>query len=203
MEGLYLLLLNLGCSNSESNLNFSETEFNFNEFKIKFKDIHEISDVLFNKLNAKFNELFSALNDVSAYPVLAQSIFHVNVKAAIKELTLLLRCCIAVFKLLVLYQKLVVEKGGILLGILRRCVSVELKGGNVESCRSFENEVSHECMYVDDGGTTLLAEHLVTSISFTEPSNPFHAILCAVLEVILIIVLNFENPHALIQKPII
>ncbi|XWS24785.1 hypothetical protein CRYUN_Cryun27aG0014200 [Craigia yunnanensis] len=183
MEGLYLLLLNLGCSNSESNLNFSETEFNLNEFKIKFRDIHEISDVLFNKLNAKFNELFSALNDVSAHPARAQSIFHVNVKAAIKELTLLLRCCIAVFKLLVLYQKLVVEKGGILLGILRRCVSVELKGGNVESCRSFENEVSHECMYVDDGGTTLLAEHLVTSISFTEPSNPFHAILCAVLEV--------------------
>lgn len=131
MEGLYLLLLNLDCSNSESNYNVSETktEFNFNEFKVKLKDIQEISDVLFNKLDAKFDEFFSSLGDVSENPVCAQSVFHANVEAAIKELTLLLRCCIAVFKLLVLYQKLPVEKGRMLLGILRRCVSVELKGG--------------------------------------------------------------------------
>ncbi|XP_022718262.1 uncharacterized protein LOC111276751 isoform X1 [Durio zibethinus] len=183
MEGLYLLLLNLSCSNSESNLNFSETEFNLNEFKVKFKDIHEISNVLFNKLNAKFNELFSALNDVSAHPVRAQSIFHVNVKATIKDLTLLLRCCVAVFKLLVLDQKLVVEKGLILLGILRRCVSVESKRRNRKSCSGLKNKVSHERLYVDGGGTIFLAEHLVTSISFAEPANPFHEILCAVLEV--------------------
>ncbi|XVF30062.1 hypothetical protein REPUB_Repub16aG0024600 [Reevesia pubescens] len=183
MEGLYLLLLNLSCSISESNLNFSETEFNLNEFKLKFKNIHEISNVLFDKLNAKFNELFSALNDVSTNPVRAESIFHVNVKAAIKELTLLLRCCFAVFKLLVLDQKLVVEKGRIFLGILRRCVSVELKGEKEKSCTSFENEVSHECMYADDDSTTFLAKHLVTSISFSGPSNPFHTILCALLEV--------------------
>ncbi|XVF63314.1 hypothetical protein PTKIN_Ptkin09bG0077900 [Pterospermum kingtungense] len=183
MEGLYLLLLNLECSNSDSSYTVSETEFNFNELKVKFKDIHEISNVLFDKLHAKFNELFSALNDVSAHPFCAQSIFHGNVEAAIKELTLLLRCCIAVFKLLALYQKLLVEKGQMLLGILRRCVSVELKGGDEQNCRSFENEVSQECTYVDDSRSTFLAEHLVTTISFKERSKPFHAILCAVLEV--------------------
>ncbi|XP_021292436.1 uncharacterized protein LOC110422749 [Herrania umbratica] len=193
MEGLYLLLLNLGCSNSESNLNFPETEFNLNEFKIKFKDIHEMSNVLFDKLGAKFNELFSCLNDVSAHPAQGQSIFHVNVQAAIKELTSLLRCCIVVFKLLVLDQKLVIEKGRILLGILRRCVSVELKGGNGRNCCNFEEEVSHECMFVDDDATTSLFEHLVTSISFSEPCNPFHAILCTVLEVFADELLMYES----------
>ncbi|GMJ14809.1 hypothetical protein like AT4G27510 [Hibiscus trionum] len=186
MEGLYLLLLSLSRFDSECNLNFSETQFNFNDIKLKFNDIREISHVLLHKLNAKFNELFSALNDVSAHPPHSHSIFHVNVEAAIKEITLLLRCCIVVFKLLVLDQRLLVEKGRILLGILRKCVSVELKGGNAKPCNGFENEVFRKCMYVHNGGTTLHAEHLVTSItslSFAELSNPFHAILCAVLEV--------------------
>ncbi|KAB2030876.1 hypothetical protein ES319_D05G263600v1 [Gossypium barbadense] len=187
MEGLYLLLLTLCCSDSESNLNFSETQLSFNEFKLKFKDVHQMSDVLFCKLSARFDELFSALNDVSAHSVQhSHSIFHVNVKAAIKELTLLLRCCIVVFKLLLLDQRLLVEKGRILLGILRKCVSVELNGENEKPCSSFEKEVSCECMYVGNGGATLLTEHLVTSVtslSFTELSNPFQAILCAVLEV--------------------
>lgn len=58
-------------------------------------------------------------------------------------------------------------------------------------------------MHVDDSGTIFLAEQLVTTVSFRGPSNPFHAILCAMLEVILIIVLNFKNAHALIRKPII
>ncbi|TYI28869.1 hypothetical protein ES332_A05G274800v1 [Gossypium tomentosum] len=186
MEGLYLLLLTLCCSDSESNLSFSETQFSFNEFKLKFKDVHQMSNVLFCKLSARFDELFSALNDVSAHQVQhSHSIFHVNVKAAIKELTLLLRCCIVVFKLLLLDQRLLVEKGRILLGILRKCVSVELNGENEKPCSSFENEVSCECMYVGNGGATLLTEHLVTSVtslSFTELSNPFQAILCAVLE---------------------
>ncbi|PPD88530.1 hypothetical protein GOBAR_DD14512 [Gossypium barbadense] len=186
MEGLYLLLLTLCCSDSESNLNFSETQLSFNEFKLKFKDVHQMSDVLFCKLSARFDELFSALNDVSAHSVQhSHSIFHVNVKAAIKELTLLLRCCIVVFKLLLLDQRLLVEKGRILLGILRKCVSVELNGENEKPCSSFEKEVSCECMYVGNGGATLLTEHLVTSVtslSFTELSNPFQAILCAVLE---------------------
>lgn len=189
MEGLYLLLLTLCCSDSESNSTFWETQFSFNEFKLKFKDVHQMSDVLFCKLNARFDELFSALADVSAHPVQhSHSIFHVNVKVAIKELTLLLRCCIVVFKLLVLDQRLLVEKGRILLGILRKCVSVELNGENEKPCSSFEKEVSRECMYVGNGCATLLAEHLVTpitSLSFTELSNPFQAILCAVLEVIL------------------
>ncbi|KAE8715332.1 Detected protein of unknown function [Hibiscus syriacus] len=127
LEGLYLLLLTLSCSDSECNLNFSETEFSSNEFKLKFKDTREISD------------------------------------------------------------KLLVEKGRIILGILRKCVSVELKGGNEKPYNSFEKEVSRKCMYVDNGGTTLHAEHLVTSLtslSFAELSNPFHAIFCAVLEVV-------------------
>ncbi|KAE8701865.1 Detected protein of unknown function [Hibiscus syriacus] len=186
LEGLYLLLLTLSCSDPECNLNTSETEFNSNDFKLKFKDTRELSDVLLHKLNAKFNELFSALNDVVPYPVHSHCIFHVNVEASIKELTLLLRCCIVVFKLLVLDQKLLVEKGRILLGILRKCVSVKLKGGNEKPYNSFEKEVSRKCMYVDNGGTTVHAEHLVTSLtslSFAELSNPFHAILCAVLEV--------------------
>ncbi|XVE60752.1 hypothetical protein DITRI_Ditri05aG0152600 [Diplodiscus trichospermus] len=183
MEGLYLLLLNLRCSDSESSLIFSQMEFNLNEIKIEFEYICKISDVLFNKLNAKFNELFSALNDVSAHPVPAQYIFHINVKSAIKELTLLLRCCIAVFKLLVLNQTFLVEKGQILLGILRRSVCMELMGLSEKVCPTFENEVSQERIYVDDGGPILLAKHLVTSMSFKEASNPFHAILCAVLEV--------------------
>ncbi|GMI65973.1 hypothetical protein like AT4G27510 [Hibiscus trionum] len=186
MEGLYLLLLTSSCVDSECNLNFSGTEFNFNDLKLKFKDIREISDVLLDKLNAKFNELFSALNDVFPHPAHSHSIFHVNVEAAIKEITLLLRCCIVVFKLLELDQKLLVEKGQILLGILRKCVSVELKGGNEKPCNSFEKEVSRKCMYVHNGDTNLHAEHLVTSVtslSFTELSNPFHDILCAVIEV--------------------
>ncbi|OMP01713.1 hypothetical protein CCACVL1_03021 [Corchorus capsularis] len=183
MEGLYLLLLNLCCSNSEANLNFSETEFNFMEFNIKFKDIHEISNVLFDKLNAKFNELFAALDDFPAHQGRGQSICHDNVKATVKELTLLLRCCVAAFKLLGLDQKLIIEKGRLLLGILKRCLSVEFKGENGKSRTSFEKQDSHECMHVDDDGTTYIADHLVTSICFSEPSNPFHAILCAVLEV--------------------
>ncbi|KAK8685933.1 hypothetical protein V6N13_124964 [Hibiscus sabdariffa] len=186
MEGLYLLLLTSSCVDSECNLDFSETEFNSNDFKLKFKDIREISDVLLDKLNAKFSELFSALNDVSPHPAHSHSIFHVNVEAATKELTLLLRCCIVVFKLLVLDQKFLVKKGQILLGILRKCVSVELKGRNEKPCNSFAKEVSRKCMYVHDGSTTLHAEHLVTSVtslSFTELSNPSHVILCAVLEV--------------------
>ncbi|XP_039024579.1 uncharacterized protein LOC120157544 [Hibiscus syriacus] len=110
LEGLYLLLLTLSCSDSECNLNFSETEFNCNDYKHKFKDTREISCVLLDKLNAKFNELFSALNDASPHPIHSHFIFHVNVEASIKELTLLLRCCVVVSNCLIWIRSFLSKK---------------------------------------------------------------------------------------------
>ncbi|GKV35236.1 hypothetical protein SLEP1_g43537 [Rubroshorea leprosula] len=185
MKDLYQLLLLVSlkettcCSNSKV-----ASDFLSMEFKITYEDVHAMSDILFEKLDVKFNEFFLALHDVSLSQASGQSIFHWDVNAAIEEITLLLRCCIVIFTLLGfdICTKLVFEKGQVLLSILRRLFSVKLRRGTWESHKDFQKSVSYEHVN-SDGGCTTVDEDFVASISFLEQPDPCHALLCALLEV--------------------
>lgn len=185
MKSLYSLLVNLCSKEREWVCNcHAPSNFLSVEFKIKFKDIHDISGVLFEKLDAKFEEFFSALSDVSTSQARRKSIFHPDVNAAIEEMTLLLRCCIVIVALLGGFDdKVVVEKGLVLLSLLRKLLSVELSKGSWKISEDIQKSFSYKSVLFDDGCTTSVVEDVVSSISLLQPSDPFHALLCALLEV--------------------
>lgn len=142
--------------------------------KCKFIDIRHLSDILFQELDTRFKELFSALHDVSAH-----------IWTTVEELTLLLRCCMVILILIASDQSLLIQKGRLLLSIYSRLISIEFGagGGNDKNCVTFKKLVSHECVYVNDDSTTSVTEQFVACICLLEPSDPAYAFLCAALEV--------------------
>ncbi|XP_010520917.1 PREDICTED: uncharacterized protein LOC104799928 isoform X2 [Tarenaya hassleriana] len=152
---------------------------NGEEVKLKFEDVHFLSDVLFTELNKRYEQPFSTLCKNNEEP----SVTHMNPQESIEEATLLLRCCMNTMRLLISNQEVALEKAKALLAILRRLISAEPRAWNGDKSFVFTRSVS--CGYTknDDGPGTSIAGDFVSSMYFSGPSDPCHSFLCTGLEV--------------------
>lgn len=148
--------------------------------------MHKLSDILFEELDRRFKRFFSDLHELSYSGTDMRT-------GVVEELTLLLRCCMVILNLLACDQNLLLEKGRVLLFIVKVLISLDAigncesegeseRGKRRRSCVSFEKSVSLECG--DGGCTTSVAEDFAASLCFLEPSDPCRPFLCALLEVI-------------------
>ncbi|KAJ8773617.1 hypothetical protein K2173_005863 [Erythroxylum novogranatense] len=152
--------------------------------KLYFKDIQQLSDILFTDLAGKFKHFFSVFRDVSSLAgANGKSVLTQNMWVVVGELTLLLRCCLVVLDLIAFDHNLLMEKSRFLLLLLGGLISVGLNCGNEKISMSFTKWVSRECGYVSGYGTTSATEDFVTSIRLCKPSDPCYRFMCPVLEV--------------------
>ncbi|KAI3440075.1 uncharacterized protein J3R85_004046 [Psidium guajava] len=100
----------------------------------------------------------------------------------VEELTLLLRCCLSVLTLLSFDQNLILEKARVLLSVLSKLISFSSSENDEDASISFKR-FRRECSYCENGFTTSVAEDLVASLHFLQPSDPHRSLLSALLEV--------------------
>lgn len=175
-KAIYSLLLHLSLTEPFYGSNSSPPEADF-------RDVHKLSDILFEELDRRFKRFFSDLYELSYSGTDIRT-------GVVEELTLLLRCCMVILNLLACDQNLLLEKGRVLLFIVKVLISLDAIGDcesengrrKRRSCFCFEKSVSGECG--DGGCTTSVAEDFAASLSFLEPSDPCRPFLCALLEVL-------------------
>ncbi|XP_056175994.1 uncharacterized protein LOC115674074 isoform X2 [Syzygium oleosum] len=100
----------------------------------------------------------------------------------VEEPTLLLRCCLSVLTLLSFDQNLILEKARVLLSMLSKLISFTSSGNDEDTSISFKR-FHRECNYSENGYTTSVAEDLVASLHFLQPSDPRRSLISALLEV--------------------
>ncbi|KAL5776367.1 hypothetical protein ACOSP7_009293 [Xanthoceras sorbifolium] len=158
LKSLYYLLTHFSSneamkkSNDGANLHYFDLEFNQNGLTGKFKEIHDLADILFEQLDSRFKRIYDAFRDVSADQANGQAVSHSNSWTSFEELFLILRCCMVILTLLVPDQSLLIEKGRVLLSLLRGLIS------------SFNAD--------DDCCTVPIAEGFASSICSSGPSDP-------------------------------
>ncbi|XP_059450360.1 uncharacterized protein LOC132181247 isoform X2 [Corylus avellana] len=170
-KAIYSLLLHLSLNGAFYRSNSSPPEADF-------KDVHKLSDILFEELDRRFKRFFSDLHELSYSGTDIRT-------GVVEELTLLLRCCLVILSLLACDQNLLSEKGRVLLFIVKVLTSLDAIGDCERERRksfSFEKSVSRECG--DGGCTTSVAEDFAASLCFLEPSDPCRPFLCSLLEVL-------------------
>ncbi|CAI9114867.1 OLC1v1015679C2 [Oldenlandia corymbosa var. corymbosa] len=182
LKRLYLVLNNL-CSNPECVVDELQLdrEVDSDRSKVTANDIQGLSDVLFEELSQRFKKFFDALYTGSSDEDLGNDVY-----GAAETLNLLLRCCLVVMILLE-QQKVVLEKGLIVLGMLRSLCSVDLKvvkWRKREKAIRFAKSVSVAYEYSNNDSTTL-TEDFVASLHFLEPSDSRIPLVTSMLEVFL------------------
>lgn len=195
MKNLYSILVKLS-SNPQWKAKFAEGSYECNlkvcddgGIKLKFGDICELSNLLFQKLEEKFEHLFSELSAAKGLGVSGSS-FLFN---AVQVLNFLFRCCMLLLPLLAEQQKnLGFEKGSILLKIVRKLI-LPNSTKSTGHAYVFEESVFRECAAQDNGSSTSSIEGFSASIEFLEPCNPLLFFKCTMLEVIY----NLQNAYVL------
>ncbi|KAK3229953.1 hypothetical protein Dsin_001834 [Dipteronia sinensis] len=167
LKSLYYLLTHFSSnetmtrSNDGATLDYLNLEFNQNGLTVKFKEIRDLSDILFEQLDSRFKQIYDAFEDVSANQANGQAVSHSNSWASFEELILILRCCMVILSLLIPDQ--LMEKGQVLLSVLRRLIN----SSNAD----------------DDCCTVPIAEGFASSICSSGPSDPTPKHNCALLQV--------------------
>ncbi|CAN1297536.1 hypothetical protein LINPERPRIM_LOCUS23508 [Linum perenne] len=131
LKRLYTILVLLSSKNQISRFDFSSTsnpcdaELEIAGLKLKCRDIGNLADTLYKELIRRFDDLASALSDAHE----EGERHSLNLRGSgFEDVILLLRCCMVMLPLMEYEQKLIVEKGSILLFMLRRLFSVEFDG---------------------------------------------------------------------------
>lgn len=189
LEHLYGILVKLS-SNAEWKVKYTELSHEFNlkisheGIKLTFGDICELANVLFPELEERFEQLFSKLSGVSAPEDLDESSSSLGLFDSVEVLNLLFRCCMLLLDLVAAQQKLIFEKGPILLKILRKLILPNSIKNTGKRAFVFEKSVFHESAPQDNGCSTSSVEGFSASIEFFEPCNPLLYFRCTMLEVI-------------------
>ncbi|WCJ35885.1 hypothetical protein M5689_017112 [Euphorbia peplus] len=170
LKRLYPVLLHLSSNSIHSSLDVALDTF---AAVFKFKDIHYLSDVLFKQLDLGFQELFSALHDVSATRI-------AYIWAKREQIMLHLRCCLLILSLPGFNQELMIDKARILLSNLRKLISIRLRSGRNDI--KITRCISLECAYADADCTACVSEELVASL-YSSDSPSCYVLLCSLLEV--------------------
>ncbi|KAI9200707.1 hypothetical protein LWI28_011981 [Acer negundo] len=150
-------------SNDGATLDYLNFEFNQNGLTVKFKEIHDLSDILFEQLDSRFKQIYDAFQDVFADQANGQAVPHSNSWASFEELILILRCCMVLLSLPMPDQSLLMEKGQVLLSVLRRLISSSNADG--------------------DCCTVPIADGFTSSICSSGPSDPTPKHKCVLLQV--------------------
>ncbi|TXG67361.1 hypothetical protein EZV62_008636 [Acer yangbiense] len=168
LRSLYLLLKHsssnetMTMSNDGATLDYLNLECNLNGLTVKLKEICDLSDILFEQLDSRFKQIYDGFQDVSADQANGQAVSHSNSWASFEELIWILRCCMVILSLMP-DLSLLIEKGQVLLSVLRRLIS----SSNAD----------------DDCCTAPIAEGFASSICSSGPSNPTPKHKCALLQV--------------------
>lgn len=158
------------------------------------QDIRKLSEILYEELCERSQQLFSALQEISTSQKHARTLSSSKLWNNVEEPTLLLRCCLSVITLLSFDQNLILEKARVLLSILSKLISFTSSGNDEDTSISFKR-FHRECNYSENGYTTSVAEDLVASLHFLQPSDPHRSLISALLEVLSI---NFTYPVMLL-----
>ncbi|TMW99733.1 hypothetical protein EJD97_002069 [Solanum chilense] len=187
LKSLYCLLVHFSLNSLESptyKLHFDDLDMDVdhNGFKASSKDIETLSGILFEEMYERFDHLFSAPRDTSVNDQ-RQGILQKNMSKDAETFYLLLRCCMVTLTLLVSQHNLLLEKGKILLVLLRKLCSINTFAAGNRTKITFQKSVSHAFTSEDNDCRTTSTEDIVASLHFVEPSDPHTSFLCATFEV--------------------
>ncbi|XP_030550843.2 uncharacterized protein LOC115755541 isoform X2 [Rhodamnia argentea] len=146
------------------------------------QDICKLSENLYEELCERSQQLFSALRENSISQKHARTLSTSKLWNNVEELALLLRCCLSVLTLLSFDQNLILERTRVLLSILSKLISFSSSENDEEASISFKR-FRWERSYRENGFTTSVAEDLVASLHFLQPSDRHRSLLSALLEV--------------------
>ncbi|XP_055834844.1 uncharacterized protein LOC129903337 isoform X2 [Solanum dulcamara] len=187
LKSLYCLLVHFSLNSPESptyKLDFDDLdmEVDHNGFKASTKDIETLSGILFEEMYEGFDHLFSAPRDTSVNDQI-QGILQKNMSKDAETFYLLLRCCMVTLTLLVSQHNLLLEKGQVLMELLRKLCSINTFAAGNRMEITFQKSVSHACTSEDNDCRTTSTEDIVASLHFFEPSDLHTSFLCATFEV--------------------
>ncbi|KAL3638704.1 hypothetical protein CASFOL_016611 [Castilleja foliolosa] len=186
LSNLYRLLKNLAL-NAQWNVNYSVNSHNFDlemchdGIKLTFIDISELSGILFRQLEEKFVQLLSSLSRNCDN---GESSSNLGLFDAVEIMNLLFRCCLMLLILLGEKQNLVLEKGLILLRIVKKLSLPGMVENTGKHAFVFEESVFRECSPGDNGCSTSSVEGFTASLQFLGPNNPLLFFSSTMLEVI-------------------
>ncbi|KAJ8541761.1 hypothetical protein K7X08_002577 [Anisodus acutangulus] len=187
LKSLYSLLVHFSLNSLQSpqyKLDFDDLgkEIDHNGFKASSKDIETLSGILFEEMYERFDHLFSAPHDTSVNDQ-RQGILQQNMSKYAETFYLLLRCCMVTLTLLVSQPNLLLEKGKVLLVLLRKLCSKSTFGAGSRTEITFQKSVSHACTSEDNDCRMTSTEDIVASLHFFEPFDIHTSFLCATFEV--------------------
>ncbi|KAK6116691.1 hypothetical protein DH2020_049573 [Rehmannia glutinosa] len=188
LRDLYRLLAHLSL-NTQWSVKYSVGSHDFDleichdGIKVTFGDISELSNVLFKELEERFEQLFWNLCGVSANKDHGESCSNLGLFDAVEVMNLLFRCCMVLLTLLAARQNLVLEKGLILLRILRKLRLPNLVENTGKCAFVFEKSVFRECAPGNSGCSTSSVEGITASLQFLGPSNPLRFFMSTMLEI--------------------
>lgn len=189
MKRVYCLLLQLSLSEqldlstTEAALNELNHEFSQSGFKETYRDIWGLADSLFKELDRRFKGVFHDLRSISFSPSPELARKDDDLWDTIKEFMLLLRSCLVIMTLVDFEQNALLEKGGVVLSVLRKLLYLITSGKEEQESISLEKSFLHECRITESDCTTLVSEDYFASLCILEPSDPCHPFICAVLEI--------------------
>ncbi|XP_038891042.1 uncharacterized protein LOC120080460 [Benincasa hispida] len=189
MKRVYCLLLQLSLSEqldlsrTEAALNELNHEFGRSGFKESFRNFWALADFLFKELDRRFKGVFHDLRSISFCPSPELARKDNDLWDAVKELMLLLRSCLVIMTLVDFEQNALLEKGGVVLSVLRKLLNLITTGKEEKDSISLEKSFLHECRITESHCTTIFSEDFFASLCILEPSDPCHPFICAVLEV--------------------
>ncbi|XP_059297138.1 uncharacterized protein LOC132050099 isoform X2 [Lycium ferocissimum] len=187
LKSLYGLLIHFSLNSLQNptyKLDFDDLdmEIDHNGFKASSKDIETLSGILFEEMFERFDHLFSAPHDTSVNNQ-RQGILQQNMSKDAETFYLLLRCCMVTLTLLVSQHNLLLEKGKVLLMLLRKLCSLNTFGAGSRKEITFQKSVSRACTSEDNDCRTTSTEDIVASLQIIEPSDVHTSFLCATFEV--------------------
>ncbi|XP_043712152.1 uncharacterized protein LOC122660952 isoform X2 [Telopea speciosissima] len=161
--------------------NDSDRESHQPNFNPSFTDICTLSNFLFKELSNKFEQLFSVSESAR---------LDLDILVHLEDLTLLLRCCLGMLRLLKFNHGFLLEKCKILLAILGKLCSLDLMlhiscnlGDSEKHALRFRRSFSRQCVYANDSGFTTYVEEYNASMCIVEQAGSPITFLCSLLEV--------------------
>ncbi|XP_060197950.1 uncharacterized protein LOC132626925 isoform X2 [Lycium barbarum] len=187
LKSLYGLLIHFSLNSLQNptyKLDFDDLdmEIDHNGFKASSKDIETLSGILFEEMFERFDHLFSAPHDTSVNNQ-RQGILQQNMSKDAETFYLLLRCCMVTLTLLVSQHNFLLEKGKVLLMLLRKLCSINTFGAGSRKEITFQKSVSRACTSEDNDCRTTSTEDIVASLQIIEPSDVHTSFLCGTFEV--------------------
>ncbi|GER30276.1 transducin/WD40 repeat-like superfamily protein [Striga asiatica] len=167
---------------SAGSLDF-DLEFHHDGITVTFGDISEICNILFKQLEERFERLFSNLSVNYADEDCGPYSLNSSLFVAVEVVSLLFRCCLMLLTLLAAKQNLVLDKGLVLLKIVRNLSSLDLAENTVGSAFVFEKSFFRKCEPGENGFSTTSVEGFTASLQLLRPTNPLLYFISVMLEV--------------------